>query len=110
MEIHADVLLKPPRSMASDGSPEAQRCRALLAPDLSWSQRNLKVMDSTAIALCRDNKLPVIVFDLHQAGNIARVASGDDSIGTRVDSGLDRAPKPHEPNSRTRIRRNRAEP
>jgi uridylate kinase len=42
-------------------------------------------MDSTAIALCRDNKLPVIVFDLHRSGNIGRLIRGDLSIGTRVE-------------------------
>ena len=42
-------------------------------------------MDSTAIALCRDNKLPVIVFNLQNSGNIGRVVCGDLSIGTRVD-------------------------
>jgi uridylate kinase len=42
-------------------------------------------MDSTAIALCRDNRLPVIVFNLHQRGNIARVVAGDLTIGTRVE-------------------------
>jgi uridylate kinase len=48
-------------------------------------QRNLQVMDSTAIALCRDNKLPVIVFNLYQRGNIGRVIAGDLTIGTRVE-------------------------
>jgi uridylate kinase len=46
-------------------------------------QRNLKVMDSTATALCRDNKLAIVVFDLHTRGNISRVVAGE-SIGTLV--------------------------
>jgi uridylate kinase len=40
-------------------------------------------MDMTAFALCRDNKLPIIVFDLHTPGNIKRVVCGD-NVGTRV--------------------------
>lgn len=46
-------------------------------------QRGLKVMDSTAVSLCMDNDIPIIVFRL-DAGNVARVVSGDGSIGTRV--------------------------
>jgi uridylate kinase len=47
-------------------------------------QRGLKVMDSTAISLCMDNDLPIIVFSLKD-GNIVRVLSGDD-VGTWVHS------------------------
>ena len=43
----------------------------------------LKVMDSTAISLCKDNNLPIIVFNLNQHGNIRRVVSGE-KIGSRV--------------------------
>jgi uridylate kinase len=47
-------------------------------------QRGLEVMDSTAMALCMDNKLPIIVFDMTVPGNIRRVAFGD-PIGTIVE-------------------------
>jgi uridylate kinase len=43
----------------------------------------LKVMDSTAISLCKDNNLPIIVFNLNQHGNIRRVVSGE-KIGSTV--------------------------
>ena len=43
----------------------------------------LKVMDSTAISLCKDNNLPIIVFNLNQHGNIRRVVLGE-KIGSRV--------------------------
>ncbi len=46
-------------------------------------QKNLRVMDQTALALCRDNQLPLIVFDMQVPGNIAKVVSGE-KIGTRV--------------------------
>jgi len=45
--------------------------------------RGLKVMDSTAISLCMDNSLPIIVFDLTADGNLQRVVMGED-VGTRV--------------------------
>ena len=46
-------------------------------------ERQLKVMDATAISLCMDNKLPIVVFNLRQEGNIGRVVVGD-PIGTTV--------------------------
>jgi uridylate kinase len=86
MEIHADVLLKATKV---DGiydkdpvkHPEARRFHRLTY--LEVLQQNLKVMDSTATALCRDNKLAIVVFDLHTRGNIRRVVAGE-SIGTLV--------------------------
>jgi uridylate kinase len=86
MEIHADILLKATRV---DGvydkdpkrHPDAKRFDRLTY--LEVLQRNLQVMDSTAISLCRDNKLGIIVFDLRQRGNIRRVVTGA-PIGTLV--------------------------
>src|SRR5258706_3506400 len=86
MEIHADVLLKATKV---DGvydqdpvrHPEAKRFHRLTY--LEVLQRNLKVMDSTATALCRDNKLAIVVFDMRTRGNIRRVVQGE-SIGTLV--------------------------
>jgi uridylate kinase len=45
--------------------------------------RDLKVMDSTSIAMCRDNKLPVIVFNLNTPGNIMRMSQGE-QVGTLI--------------------------
>ena len=45
--------------------------------------RNLKIMDLTAFTLCRENRLPVIVFDMDTPGNLARVLAGE-AIGTLV--------------------------
>ena len=47
-------------------------------------QKNLRIMDQTALALCRENDLPVVVFDMSTPGNICKVASGED-VGTRVE-------------------------
>jgi uridylate kinase len=55
-------------------------------PTISYLQvleRQLKVMDATAISLCMDNKLPIVVFNLRQPGNIGRVVTGE-PIGTTV--------------------------
>ena len=49
-------------------------------------KRNLKVMDSTAISMCMDNDLPIIVFNLRKPGNIRRAVMGE-TIGTWVESG-----------------------
>jgi uridylate kinase len=46
-------------------------------------ERQLKVMDATAISLCMDNKLPIVVFNLREPGNVRRVVMGE-AIGTTV--------------------------
>jgi uridylate kinase len=46
-------------------------------------KRGLKVMDSTAISLCKDNNLPIIIFNLNRPGNIRKVLSGE-KIGSLV--------------------------
>ncbi|WP_454061824.1 UMP kinase [Candidatus Nitrospira salsa] len=86
MEIGADVILKGTKV---DGiydadpvtHPEAKRFTEL--PFLSVLNKNLKVMDATAITLCMDNNLPIIVFDLTTSGNIRRLIEGQ-TIGTLV--------------------------
>jgi uridylate kinase len=45
--------------------------------------KNLKVMDMTAFTLCMENKLPIIVFDMNQAGNLLKIVKGE-SVGTLV--------------------------
>ncbi|HXN55904.1 MAG TPA: UMP kinase [Myxococcales bacterium] len=86
MEIHAEVILKATKvdgiySADPVKDPTATRYKQLSYLDVL--KKNLKVMDSTAISLCMDNDLPIIVFDLGQKGNITRVVAGDE-IGTTV--------------------------
>ncbi|MCV4566248.1 UMP kinase, partial [Escherichia coli] len=50
-------------------------------------ERQLKVMDSSAISLCMDNNLPIMVFNMKVPGNILKAVCGDLSIGTLVTSG-----------------------
>jgi uridylate kinase len=86
MEIHADVLLKATKvDGIYDKDPVKYKdAKRFHRPTyLEVLQQNLKVMDSTATALCRDNKLAIVVFDLHTRGNIRRVVGGE-SIGTLV--------------------------
>jgi uridylate kinase len=45
--------------------------------------KNLKVMDASAVAMCRDNRLPIVVFDLNVYGNIMRMSMGE-PIGTLI--------------------------
>jgi len=47
-------------------------------------ERQLKVMDASAISLCMDNNLPIIVFNMREAGNIRRVVTGERGVGTKV--------------------------
>jgi uridylate kinase len=86
MEIHAEVILKATKvdgiySADPVKDPTAERFTHLTYIDVL--KRNLKVMDSTAISLCMENDLPIVVFDLHRPGNIGRAIDGE-PIGTIV--------------------------
>ena len=88
LEIGADVILKGTRVdgvFDSDPlvNPEAEMFHTV--PYLEVLSRGLKVMDSTAISLCMDNQLPIVVFNL-KTGNIHRILSGED-VGTLVHAG-----------------------
>jgi uridylate kinase len=87
MEINAQVILKATKvDGVYDADPkkqaDARRYRTLTYMDVL--RQNLNVMDSTAISLCMDNKLPIVVFDLTAQGNIARAVLGNGDIGTTV--------------------------
>jgi len=85
-EIGADVILKATKVdgvYSSDPmkNKKAKRFKSLKFIDVL--RKDLKVMDSTAISMCKDNKMPIIVFNLLEKGNIKRVVIGED-IGTIV--------------------------
>ncbi len=87
MEVHADVLLKATNVDGvynKDPKKHADAKRFTTLTYLDVLKQDLKVMDSTAIALCRDNQLPLVVFDLHPPENICRVIQGD-MIGTLIE-------------------------
>lgn len=89
MEINADAILKATKvDGVYDRDPMVHK-KARKFKELSYIdvlQRNLKVMDATAISLCMDNGLPIIVFNLTKRGNVVRVVRGD-KIGTVVHGG-----------------------
>lgn len=86
MEIHADALMKATKVEGVYDSDPAKNPDAQMYRRLSYDRflaDRVGVMDSTAVTLCRDNKLPIRVFALHQRGNIKRVVMGED-VGTIV--------------------------
>jgi uridylate kinase len=86
MEIKAEVILKGTRVDGVYTADPMLDPTATKYPTISYLQvleRQLKVMDATAISLCMDNKLPIVVFDLREAGSISRVVLGE-PIGTTV--------------------------
>ena len=87
LEMGADAILKGTRVDGVYDSDPLVNPDAEKFPSLDYIevlQRGLKVMDSTAISLCMDNNLPIIVFNL-KAGNIVRILAGED-VGTLVHS------------------------
>ena len=86
MEIHADVILKATKVDGIYDADPVQVKDAKMFSEISYFQmiaQNLAVMDQTAISLCRENNLPIIVFNLNVPGNIARVVRGE-KIGSLV--------------------------
>jgi uridylate kinase len=86
MEIKADVILKATRvDGIFDADPE-QVSDAKFFAQITYRDvlnQNLKVMDSTAISLCMDNGMPIVVFNMNQRGNIRRVVQGE-RVGSSV--------------------------
>ena len=86
MEINAEVILKATKVDGIYSADPMKVASAERFEDLSYIdvlQRGLKVMDATAISLCMDNNLPIIVFNLQVHGNVRRVLEGE-PIGTIV--------------------------
>jgi uridylate kinase len=89
MEVSAEVILKATKVDGIYDADPLKRSDANKFEELTYIEvlnRELKVMDSTAISLCMDNQLPIIVFNIMEKGNIKRVVSGE-SIGTLVSGG-----------------------
>ena len=89
MEIGAQAIFKATKVdgiYSADPMKDATAERYQTLTYLEVLQQNLKVMDSTAISLCMDNHLPIIVFSMLEPGNIQRVIRGE-PIGTVVNGG-----------------------
>ncbi len=87
MEIKADIILKGTRVDGIYSADPEKHPDAEFFEHITYMQvleKGLKVMDTTAISLCLDNSLPIIVFNIKQRGNMKRVVAGE-KIGTRVD-------------------------
>jgi uridylate kinase len=86
MEINAQVILKGTKVDGVYSADPKKDPDAVKLPELTYIdvlKKGLQVMDATAISLCMDNNLPIIVFDLTTQGNIKKVIAGE-KIGTIV--------------------------
>ena len=86
LEIHAEVIAKATRVDGVYDKDPLKFSDAVLFPEISYLEvlsKGLGVMDATSIAMCRDNQLPIIVFNLNRTGNIMRMSMGE-PIGTRI--------------------------
>jgi len=86
VELGCGRLLKATKVKGVYSDDPMKKPDATFFPRLSYDEvlsRNLRVMDQTAFSLCRDNRLPIIVFNVGEDGNIVRAASGED-IGTLI--------------------------
>jgi uridylate kinase len=86
VEIEADVIIKGTRVDGVYDSDPERNPSALKFSEISYLdvlRKDLKVMDMTAITLCRENKLPILVFNMNTHGNFKRLMLGE-PVGTRV--------------------------
>ncbi len=87
-EVHADILIKATKVDGLYDSDPAINNDAKFIKKINYMkvlEKQLRIMDMTAISLAMDNKLPLIVFNLNNKGNIKKVLCGED-IGTRIDT------------------------
>lgn len=86
MEIKADIIMKATKVDGVYNCDPVKNLKATMFKNISYIDvltKNLKVMDATAISLCRDNDLPIVVFNMQKKGNIRRAICGE-KIGTYV--------------------------
>ena len=87
LEIKADVILKATKVegiYSADPMTDETATRYDCITYQEVLEKQLKVMDASAISLCMDNNLPIIVFNMRTPGNIMRVVMGEATVGTRV--------------------------
>jgi uridylate kinase len=90
VEIGADAILKATKVDGIYSADPVRDANAERLPRVTYIEvlnRRLEVMDTTAISLCMDNKLPIVVFDLTRPGNIARIVCGE-PVGSIVTSSV----------------------
>jgi uridylate kinase len=87
LEIKADIILKATKVEGVYNADPMQDSTAVRFDSITYQQvleKQLKVMDASAISLCMDNNLPIVVFNMRQSGKIMRVVTGEAGVGTRV--------------------------
>jgi uridylate kinase len=97
LEIRAEAILMAKHGVEGvyDADP-AEVADARFLPEITHREaieRGLRVMDSTALSLCMDNRLPIYVFNMADEDNVDRIVSGE-RVGTLVSASLDRQPAP----------------
>jgi len=88
IEVSAEVILKGTRVDGVYTSDPEKNVDATKFDNITFKDvmnKGLKVMDMTAFTLSEENKLPIIVFDMNKKGNLLKLLSGDNNIGTKVD-------------------------
>lgn len=88
LELEADILLKATRVDGVYSEDPERNPHAVLYSELDYNtvrERNLRVMDSTAIAHCMEHDMPILVFNFRREGNILRAVRGE-KVGTRISS------------------------
>ena len=87
VEVEAEVVLKATKVdgvYSSDPMKDRQAKRFTHLDYMDLLNKDLRVMDHTAVTLCSENNIPIVVFDLFKNGNIERVIMGDENTGTYV--------------------------
>ena len=87
LEIKADIILKATKVDGVYTADPMKDSAAVRYDSITYQQvleRQLKVMDASAISLCMDNNLPIVVFNMRQAGNIMRVVKGEAGVCSNV--------------------------
>lgn len=87
LEIKADVIVKATKVDGVYSADPMTDSTAVRYEEITYQEvleKQLKVMDASAISLCMDNNLPIVVFNMRQPGNIKRVVAGEQGVGTRV--------------------------
>ena len=87
LEIQAEVIFKATKVDGVYSADPMKDTTATRFDKISYQEvleKQLKVMDSSAISLCMDNKLPIMVFNMTESGNIIKAVGGDTTIGTLV--------------------------
>ncbi|MES1930367.1 uridylate kinase [Salinisphaera dokdonensis CL-ES53] len=94
IEINADLMLKATKVDGIYSADPMRDSSAKRYTHLTYDEvidQRLTVMDTTAIVLCRDNGMPLRVFDINRAGDLQKIAAGADDVGTLVDNDTTRA-------------------